>query len=201
MKSSLKLKDADMRDIVFGLYEDSSSKLRIFEEFCIGKTRTDALLVMEDELIGIEFKSDKDNLDRLERQIKDYNRFCDRNYIVIGQHFREKSEALYEILPDYWGIYSVTMDEDGTKSLELVREATANKKCRLKNQLKILWRSELIHLVKSNNLGGVTAYNKKELSDKLFKNIEKDNLRQMICQELLERDYSIYEEKENGNEA
>lgn len=196
MKSSLKLKDADMREIVFDLYEDSCCKLRIFEEFCIGKTRTDALIVLENELIGIEFKSDKDNLDRLERQIKDYNRFCDRNYIVIGQHFREKSDVLYEILPDYWGIYSVTLMEDGTKHLELLREADINKKCRLKNQLKILWRNELIHLIKSNNLGGVSAYNKKELSDRLFKNIEKDVLKQLLCSELLERDYSIYEEKE-----
>lgn len=196
MKSSLKLKDADMREIVFSLYEDSCHKLRIFEEFCIGKTRTDALMVLENELIGIEFKSDKDNLDRLERQIKDYNRFCDRNYIVIGQHFREKSDVLYEILPDYWGIYSVTQTEDGTKHLELLRDASINKKCRLKNQLKILWRNELIHLIKSNNLGGVSAYNKKELSDRLFKNIQKDILKQLLCSELLERDYSIYEEKE-----
>lgn len=199
MKASLKLKDADMRDIVFSRYEDTTDKLRIFEEFCIGQTRTDAMMVMEDELIGIEFKSDKDNLDRLARQIKDYNRFCDRNYIVIGQHFLEKSDALYQILPDFWGIYCVTLDECGHKNLQLIREADINKKCRLKNQLKILWRNELIHLVKSNNLGGVSAYNKKELSEKLFKNIEKDKLKQLLCAELLERDYSIYEE--NGNEA
>lgn len=192
MKSSLKLKDSDMRDIVFEHYEFSSVKLRIFEEFCVGKTRTDAFMVTENELIGIEFKSDKDNLDRLARQVKDYNRFCDRNYIVIGQHFLEKQDILHEILPDFWGIYSVTMNEDGKKHLELIREAALNPKCRIKNQLKILWRSELIHLVKGNKLGGVTAYNKKELSDKLFKNLEKDKLKQMICYELLERDYSIY---------
>ena len=35
--------------------------------------------------------------------------------------------------------------------------------------------------------------------DYLFKNIEKDKLKQLLCAELLERDYSIYEE--NGNEA
>ena len=87
------------------------------------------------------------------------------------------------------------MNEDGTKTLDLIREATRNPKCRIKNQLKILWRTELINLVKGNKLGGVTAYNKKELGDKLYKNIEKDTLRQMICNELLERDYSIYEEK------
>ena len=194
MKSSLKLKDADMREIVFSHYEDSSSKLRIMEEFCIGKTRTDAFMITEDEIIGIEFKSDKDNLDRLARQIKDYNRFCDKNYLVIGRHFLEKQDSLHEILPEYWGIYSVILEEDGTKKLELVREASANPKCRLKNQLRILWRNELIHLIKSNNLGGVTAYNKKELGDRLFKNIDRVKLKQLICSELLERDYSIYEE-------
>lgn len=195
MKSSLKLKDADMRDILFSHYEDTASKLRIFEEFCIGKTRTDAMMVTENELIGIEFKSDKDTLDRLARQVKDYNRFCDKNYLVIGQHFIERQDSLSEILPEFWGIYSVTMNEDGSKKLELLREASPNPKCRIKNQLKILWRTELIHLVKGNKLGGVTAYNKKELCDKLYKNIEKNALRQMICNELLERDYSIYEEK------
>ena len=195
MKSSLKLKDADMRDILFSHYEDTNSKLRIFEEFCIGKTRTDALMVTENELIGIEFKSDKDTLDRLARQVKDYTRFCDKNYLVIGQHFVEKQDALSEILPEFWGIYSVTINEEGEKNLTLLREAGKNPKCRIKNQLKILWRIELIRLVKSNKLGGVTAYNKKELGDKLYKNIEKNSLREMICNELLERDYSIYEEK------
>ena len=195
MKSSLKLKDADMRDILFSHYEDSSSKLRIFEEFCIGKTRTDAMMVTENELIGIEFKLDKDTLVRLACQVKDYNRFCDKNYLIIGQHFVERLDSLSEILPDFWGIYSVTMNEDGSKKLKLLREASSNPKCRIKNQLKILWRTELIHLVKANKLGGVTAYNKKELGDKLYKNIEKNTLRQMICNELLERDYSIYEEK------
>ncbi len=194
MKSALKLKDADMREIVFSHYEDTMDKVRIMEEFCIGKTRTDAFMITEHELIGIEFKSDKDNLDRLDRQIKDYNRFCDRNYIVIGQHFIEKQASLYEILPDYWGIYSVTLDENGVKKLNLIRDAMANPKCRIKNQLKILWRNELIHLVKSNNLGGVSAYNKKELGDKLFKNIERDKLKCLICSELFERDYSIYKE-------
>ena len=196
MKSALKLKDADMRDILFSHYEDKGLKLRIFEEFCIGKTRTDAFMVTENELIGIEFKSDKDTLERLARQVKDYNRFCDKNYLVIGKHFIEKQHLLKDILPDFWGIYSVTINEDGMKNLSLIREATSNPKCRIKNQLKILWRNELIHLVKDNKLGGVTAYNKKQLADKLFKNIEKKQLKKLICNELLERDYSIYSEEE-----
>ena len=77
-----------MRDILFSHYEDSTAKLRIFEEFCIGKTRTDAFLITENELIGIEFKSDKDNLDRLARQVKDYNRFLIIQRISISELIR-----------------------------------------------------------------------------------------------------------------
>ena len=68
----IKLKDCDMRDILFSHYEDSNDKLRIFEEFCIGKTRTDAFLITENEIIGIEFKSDKDTLDRLVESIDQF---------------------------------------------------------------------------------------------------------------------------------
>ena len=92
MKSSKKLKDAQMRSILFEYYEARGIRQRFFEEFCFGhKTRADALLVTEQELIGFEFKSDKDTLDRLERQVHDYERFCDRNYLVTGQKFKEKA--------------------------------------------------------------------------------------------------------------
>ena len=91
MESRKKLKDEQMRSVLFEYYESKGKRLRFFEEFCIGrKTRTDALLVTESEIIGFEFKSDKDNLNRLERQIHDYERVCDRNYLVTGLKFKKK---------------------------------------------------------------------------------------------------------------
>ena len=75
-----------MRSILFEYYESKGERLRFFEEFRLGrKPRADALLITEEEVIGIEFKSDKDNLNRLEHQVHDYERFCDRNYLVTGQ--------------------------------------------------------------------------------------------------------------------
>ena len=60
MKNCRKLKDEQMRSILFEYYEAKGKRLRFFEEFRLGrKTRADALLVTETEMIGFEFKSDK----------------------------------------------------------------------------------------------------------------------------------------------
>ena len=192
MKSSKKLKDEQMRSILFEYYEEKGKRLRFFEEFRLGrKTRADALLVTETEMIGFEFKSDKDTLTRLEHQIHDYERFCDRNYLVTGQKYKEKAP---EEIPEHWGIYVVYLDDEETLQLECVRKAKANnKRMRLHNQLRLLWRSELIPIIKKHNLGGVTKKNKLELVRTLEHNLSKDLQRQELLEALIERDYSQYE--------
>ena len=191
MDTKKKLKDEQMRSILFEYYEAKGKRLRFFEEFCLGrKTRADALLVTEEEMIGFEFKSDKDNLNRLERQVHDYERFCDRNYLVTGQKFKEKAP---EEIPEHWGIYLVYLDDTETIQLECVRKAQPNsKRMRLHNQLRILWRSELIPIIKKYNLGGVTKKNKLELVRTLEHNLSKETQRQELLETLIERDYTQY---------
>ena len=193
MESKKKLKDEQMRQILFEYYESQGKRLRFFEEFCIGrKTRTDALLVTEQELIGFEFKSDKDNLNRLQRQIHDYERFCDRNYLVTGQKFREKAS---EEIPEHWGIYCVYLDDEEILQLECIRKAQPNsKRMRLHNQLRILWRSELISIIKKYNLGGVTKKNKLELVRTLEHNLSKETQKNELLEALIERDYTQYQD-------
>lgn len=193
MESKKKLKDEQMRSILFEYYETRNIRQRFFEEFCFGrKTRADALLVTETEIIGFEFKSDKDNLNRLERQIHDYERFCDRNYLVTGQKFKEKAP---EEIPEHWGIYCVYLDEDQTIQLECIRKAQPNsKRMRLHNQLRLLWRSELIPIIRKYKLGGVTAKNKLELVRTMEHHLTKDALRSELLESLIERDYSQYQE-------
>lgn len=194
MKNTKKLKDEQMRSILFEYYESKDKRLRFFEEFWIGrKTRTDALLVTEKEIIGFEFKSDKDTLTRLERQVHDYERYCDRNYLVTGQKFKEKA---VEEIPEHWGIYCVYLDDEETIQLECIRKAQPNtKRMRLHNQLRILWRSELIPIIKKYKLGGVTRKNKLELVRTLEHNLSKDVLRTELLEALIERDYTQYEEE------
>lgn len=191
MKNEKKLKDEQMRSILFEYYESKGKRMRFFEEFCFGrKTRADALLVTESEMIGFEFKSDKDNLNRLEHQIQDYERYCDRNYLVTGQKFKEKARSE---VPEHWGIYCVYLDDEETIQLECIRKAQPNnKRMRLHNQLRLLWRSELIPIIRKHKLGGVTAKNKLELVRTLEHNLTKDIQRQELLETLIERDYTQY---------
>lgn len=191
MENHKKLKDEQMRSILFEAYESRGERLRFFEEFCFGKkTRADALLVTEEELIGFEFKSDKDNLNRLERQIHDYERYCDRNYLVTGQKYREKAP---EEIPDHWGIYCIFLDDTETLQLECIRKALPNnKRMRLHNQLRLLWRSELIPIIRKYKLGGVTAKNKLELVRTMEHRLTKEIQKKELTEALIERDYSQY---------
>ena len=192
MENRKKLKDEQMRSILFEYYEERGKRMRFFEEFRLGrKTRADALLITESEMIGFEFKSDKDNLTRLEHQIHDYERFCDRNYLVTGQKYKEKAP---EEIPEHWGIYVVYLDDTETIQLECVRKAQPNqKRMRLHNQLRLLWRSELIPIIRKYKLGGVTKKNKLELVRTLEHNLPKDIQRQELLEALIERDYTQYE--------
>ncbi len=193
MKAAKKLKDEQMRSILFEYYDAKGKRMRFFEEFCFGrKTRADALLVTEAEMIGFEFKSDKDTLTRLERQVHDYERYCDRNYLVTGQKYLEKAS---EEIPEHWGIYLVYLNDEETLQLECIRKAQPNaKRMRLHNQLRLLWRSELIPIIRKYKLGGVTAKNKLELVRTMEHNLSKDVQRMELLEALLERDYTQYQD-------
>ncbi len=183
------LLDKDMRRILFDYFEMQDRRLRIFEEFNLGRSRADAFMVT-DELVGFEIKSDRDSLKRLERQIKYYSMYCDKTYLVTGVRFVEKAQ---EFLPEFWGIYCIKQYRDKRLELELVREAKFNPKVKLKNQTRLLWRGELIAAIKRNGLGRVSGLNKVKLADKLLTQLSNEQLHKEICEELMERDYSQYE--------
>lgn len=193
MENRKKLKDEQMRSILFEFYEDRGKRLRFFEEFRLGKkTRADAVLVTETELIGFEFKSDKDTLNRLPHQVRDYERFCDRNYLVTGQKYRDRA---FSEIPEHWGVYCVYMDSNEQLQLECLREACPNsKRMRLHNQLRLLWRSELIPIIRKHKLGAVSTKNKLELVRTMEHSLTKEVQKAELTDALLERDYTIYEE-------
>ena len=56
------LYDRDIREPVFDYLEERFGKTRVFEEKTIGKSRADILLLTEKQIIGLEIKSDADDL-------------------------------------------------------------------------------------------------------------------------------------------
>ncbi len=95
------LYDKDIREPLFEYLEERYGKIRILEEKCMGKSRADVVMVRPGLLVGIEIKSDADTYARLKRQTKDYDRFCDENYVAVGS-----THAMHvgEHIPAWWGI-------------------------------------------------------------------------------------------------
>lgn len=192
MKEIKKLNDKEMREVLFDYYESTNERLRFFEELCIGKSRADAILVHENKIVGFEIKSDKDNLLRLEEQMKDYTRFCDECYIVTGD---KHIEEIPMVVPEFYGIIRIYIDDKGASNLEIIRYATKDPKesrrRKIKHQMSLLWRDEITRIAKTNKVKPISKKSKPKIAMMLADNMEYDDLRRAICEELMERDYEI----------
>lgn len=188
------LRDQDIREPLFEFLEDKFDKIRIIEEKQIAKSRADVMVVLPDSLVGIEIKSDADTYARLERQVKDYNRFFDFNYLVVGSiHARHAAEHV----PDFWGIISAEELEAGIDFLVL-REPSENKRAqktyKMKRKLSILWRPELAHLQEINNMPKYKQRSKDFVINKIMEKVDWNTLHSQISEELFERDYNTINE-------
>lgn len=117
--------DKDIREPLFDFLEEFYGKIRIFEEKVTGISRTDALGVIDGQLIGFEIKSDSDTYTRLKRQTADYDLLCDVNYLVVGKSHRRQAD---QHIPAHWGIICV-YEEDETEN-EMTEANTGKGKTR-----------------------------------------------------------------------
>ena len=92
-----------------------------------GISRTDALGVIDGQLIGFEIKSDSDTYTRLKRQTADYDLLCDVNYLVVGKSHRRQAD---QHIPAHWGIICV-YEENETEN-EIPEADTGKRKIRRK---------------------------------------------------------------------
>lgn len=183
------LYDKDIREPLFDFLEEMYGKMRILEEKQMGKSRADIVMVLPDLVAGIEIKSDADTYARLKRQVKDYDQFYDKNYVVAGS-----SHALHivEHVPEWWGI--ITVEQVAEKAdFYLLREARPNPLVKLKKKLSILWRPELAHIQELNSMPRYKEKSKLFVIDKIAEKIPGDILSGQISEVLFERDYNEIE--------
>ncbi|MGL5435937.1 MAG: sce7726 family protein [Lachnospiraceae bacterium] len=187
----MKLYDEDIRDPLFDYLEEQFGKIRVFEEKNIGRSRADMLMLTDDNITGIEIKSDADTYERLKRQIRFYNRYCDRNYIAIGKSHEKHVE---KHIPDFWGILILSIGETGIMVTEK-RPPLPNPKMKREHQLTLLWRPELQRILEKNNLPHYKQKSKKFVQEKLLEKLNWETLKMQMCEELFERDYSLWEDE------
>lgn len=186
------LHDSDIRDDLCMHLEGKYGKVRFLEELMIGKCRADIVMVTSEALYGIEIKSDADTYTRLERQVKYYDKYFDFNILAVGSSHAMHAE---EHVPEHWGIVTI---EDTGKELDFywLREPALPKKKakgKLKNQLHLIWRREMLHIQQINGLYKYAGKSRKYVEEYLLEHVDEDVLKKQMMEELFQRDYTIFD--------
>ena len=185
------LYDKDIREPLFDFLEGLYGKIRILEEKRIARSRSDVTMVVPGAVIGIEIKSDADTYTRLASQVADYDRFYDRNIVVVGTSHAHHIE---EHVPDYWGI--ITVEEvDGSADFYVLRSPGENPNLDPEKKITILWRPELNNILEKNSLPGYKYLSKKKLQEKILEKVPLETLWNQTSEELFERDYTKIKEQ------
>lgn len=185
----IQLYDKDIREPLFDYLEERFGKTRMFEEKIIGKSRADIIMLTQEHILGFEIKSDVDTYVRLKKQIRNYDKYCDCNYVVVGSSHEKHVE---EHIPKYWGIFVISV-EKGQVSIVEKREADENPKRKKELQITMLWRPELQCILKKNGLPVYKQKSKKFVQQKLMEKVAWEQLKLQLCEEMFERDYTLLE--------
>ncbi|MBX9573798.1 MAG: sce7726 family protein [Candidatus Obscuribacterales bacterium] len=134
---------------------------RVVEEFCIlgGKVRVDVSAI-NGQLHGYEIKSAADNLDRLPRQQKYYNKIFDRITLVADE--KHVVHAV-KIVPPFWGLIAARSTADGVV-LNEIWPARQNFDVDANALVQLLWRDEVLSVLRVNGIGrGLSQKSRKYL--------------------------------------
>lgn len=190
------LHDKDIREPLFDFLDETYGKNRIIEEKTMGKSRADVVMVTSDALYGIEIKSDADTYTRLSRQVKDYDKYFDFNYVVVGtrhaMHIREH-------VPEYWGVITVEIVDEAF-DFYILRRPKPNPKVSWNKKLEILWRPELANIQELNRMPKYREKSKSFVVEKIVERLQKGKineaqLKEQMSEILLERDYNTIGEE------
>lgn len=156
------------RDIRAYLYEDYLRQYTEDETACVvpemGLSAHAARIdigVVNGKLVGYEIKSDRDNLDRLPRQMEVYNKIFDLITVVSGPKHEKKLESW---LPPHCGLL---VTQKGAR-LRIVREASQNPERNGYMIASLLWHKEAKQLLLEVGQGkGLSKLRRWELWEKL----------------------------------
>ena len=176
--------DKDIREKLYDYLDERYGKVRTIEEKVILKSRADMLAIVDGEIIGIEIKSDSDTYTRLKTQIKDYEKFCDRCFVAVG----ESHIHVAEHIPDYWGILIVSEE-----NVIVERDADISPKVKMNNQLDILWRAELYAIQEKEGLPKLRNWKRRDIYKRLIDTAGEEAVKKDVTDALFERDYTIYD--------
>ena len=178
------MNDKQIRSILIAWLQTQSREARIYQEKSIGAAVCD-VMVASDRLAGYEIKSDRDNYERLERQVSAYDCFFDANWLVVSDRHLASAK---DHVPEHWGILCIRDDAVVTE-----RAAKPNTAVSRRSQLSILWKLELKNILIRHALPLYAQQGKGYIADRIAEQVPPETLGREIAGELLRRDYSVWD--------
>lgn len=172
------LKKYDLKHFI----EDTDSKIVEELNLPIARARID-IAVINGALHGFEIKSASDTLKRLPSQIEAYAKVFDFISIVTEAKYLAK---VTEIVPNYWGLI-ICEEKDGETTSTEVRKPTLNTNKEGFYLAKLLWREELLEVLKDNAIKHRKADRNWLLCEALSDNTDIEVLSLIVRQKLKDR--------------
>lgn len=89
----------------------------------------------------------------------------------------------------------LSVSQNGTEIIiEQIRPADLNPKIKKELQITLIWRPELQNLLHINHLPVYKQKSKKFVQQKLMEKTDWNQLKRQMCEELFERDYTLWNE-------
>lgn len=166
MLSDIEIREALIKKLNM---QNKNHDYRLLNELCVcdGEARVD-IAVINGKFCGYEIKSDKDTLDRLPKQIESYNKIFDNMTIIVGIKYEKKIIAS---IPEWWGIKVAYKNKFKGISFKNIRRCKVNKDVDAMTVLELLWKEELLLLLKNKGLRGLSNKNRRKLRDIAVENI------------------------------
>lgn len=162
---------------------EANPEYRVIPELGLwhGATRID-IAVVNGILHGFEIKSDRDTLARLPEQREAYNSVFDQVTLVVGRkHFVDA----FKMVPEWWGIQTAHMSEDGSVFFNPIREPKNNPVQDSVSIARLLRRREALNLLESRGKAdGIRSQSRDTIYERVVESIElevlKDHVRSVL---------------------
>lgn len=187
----MKIYDRDIREILhrdFYQRKDfiKTSTVVVDEmDICAGRSRID-IAVINGKMHGYEIKSKQDNLERLPRQVEDYNKIFDTMTLVVFENHLDK---VYELIPSWWTIKSVK-EKKSKIVITTIRKGKINKNIDVDSLILLLWRDEMINalMTYTDIRKGYKSKTRQQLGALLTANISHDQIPLIVREKLKVRE-------------
>ncbi|MFT0713641.1 sce7726 family protein [Flagellimonas lutimaris] len=173
------LRDTTLKKFI----DDNRSKVVDELNVPITRSRID-IAVLNGHFHGFEIKSARDTLNRLPHQIDGYSKVFDYLTIVTEEKYHER---ILDMIPNWIGL-QVCENKGGSIVVNTVRKSTLNKQKEGFFIAKLLWREELIEVLRENKIPFKSKDTVWSLCVLLSENVKVRKLSQIVRERLKQRD-------------